>query len=582
LELITTDSGISLLKIVWEKYAEMNGIDYDTLEDLVEKLPSDNIFSLFDAEELYTLIKTSVNFKKSTLNLLRSVVGDEIRSHGAKGNGNSRSIRKIWYNHKAWLQTVYSLAYKDGLYKFDLDNDPNFYDEFPKKFSEAIQYWTCNQIDKNTEWLGSKSNVIRAAVCDYEDIGLKDISRKRSHQERQIRLERMLEFFELFEDMKDYKDRMEASHNVMVNTYTDLSTIKSIIEEEIERNANYDNDNLFIIAMVEKDAEFHIVQPMGEFIGVSVISGKGQNSLASLESLKISLNMNEGAKIIFLSITDDDPKGLQIARSPAEQQFEKLGLDTIIWIHSMWQEKLDHSQRTMQAYLPKLSKRKNGEYPEFSQNWIDFVGYNKDTDVFGGGTFGFELECMSDEQMKESFAELCFATGLTVENMLNSFKDNYPVDVDDSVEDFALEYIKSNTEYDEIIRKLDELKDKICEPVDDIINELDNALYEVKNRIIEETTPTATEIAEKEDFDDRDISKHVDSFKNDFLAGQKYWSDKWSADICTSRTLNKKLKRELENETETGDFDISEVYDFEVDEDDLYEKIRDKIEEVEF
>jgi len=560
----------------------MNGIEYDTLEELVEKLPDESVFLTYAPEELYELITNNVNFKKATLNLLRSIVGEEIRSHSRNGEEEQESVRKIWYKHKPWLQGVYTLAYENGLYKFDLDNEPNFYDEFPKKFSESIQYWTCNQVDKDTDWLGSKSKVVRVAVCDYEDLGLKDISRKRSHQERQIRLERMLEFFELFEDMKDYKDKMEASHNVMVNTYTDLSTIKSIIEEEIERNADYDNDNLFIIAMVEKDAEFHVVQPMGEFIGVSVISGKGQNSLASLESLKISLDMKKGAKIIFLSITDDDPKGLQIARSPAEQQFEKLGLDTIIWIHSMWHEKLDHSQRSMQSYLPKLSKRKDGTYPEFSQNWIDFVGYDKKNDVFGGGTFGFELECMSKDQMKHSFGELCFATGLTVENMLNSFKDKNPVDVDDSVDDFALEYIKSNTEYDEIYRKLDELKDKICEPVDAIMQELDDALYEVKKRIVEETTPIANEIAEKEDFDDRDISKHFDSFKNDFLAGQKYWSNRWSADICTNRTLNKKLKRELEDETETGDFDISEVYDFEVDEDDLYEKIRDKIEEVEF
>lgn len=578
-KLIDNDRSVSILRAAYEKWAVNSGIPYDDLVKYGGNLPQKNIFLEMGADEVYELIEKATNWKKSIMNLVQSILGDEIRVIHNNGNGSSRSIRKLWYKFKALLQDIFQQAYAAGNYKFDLDKDPQFYEDFPKKISIAAQYWTTNQIDKDTEWVGEMATTKRDAVCTYADLGVVDISRKRSQQKKIIRMLQMNKFYEEYEDLTEFKEDVENKYDLMANSYVDHEELLEIIQAEITREDDYNSPQLHIIAMVEKDTEFDLLDKMGEYIGVSVISGHGQNSLASIEKLINDKNIKRGSKIIFLSICDDDPKGFQIGRSPAEQQFIKMGMDVILWVHSMWHQKLTPNQRATQAYLPKLGKKTKGTYTPFIEKWVQKVGYDKKADVFGGGEFGFELDCLEDSQIRESFAELCWAIGLTAENILESYKMDNREDREDCVSTSASTYVDDNTNYGSFRSALNTLKNAITAPIDDILSEISDVRDNMVEDVEKKLDPISVEIIDEEDFDDRDVTQYVDSYNKDFLSGSRSWGKKWGADVCKSSVLDDKLTEALDNKHDDLSIKASDYDTVEIDKDEILEKIQEIIED---
>jgi hypothetical protein len=559
-EIITNEKECSAIKAAYAKYAEINGISYANVAELVEKLPKENVFMALPADVVYEVVGSVVSWKKATKNVLRSITGEEIRAFSRGGEESSRNIRKLWYKIKSLLQALYRMAYKNGAYKSDVDNEADFYEEMPKKLSEAIQYWTTEQIEKDTEWVGQISKSVRPAVCSYSDMGIADISRMRAHQKRIMNYQRLLAFFEEFGSSDDFKAITESNFKVMINTYVELQEIVNALKKGIEEN----KDTVYFVAMVEKDTEYELLKQMGEFIGISVISGHGQNSVASLEQLKNDLGMEEGAQVIFLSITDADPTGLKIARAPAEQQFTKMGVKTLAWVHSMWHLKLDKATRQDQCYMPKYAGTKGGADEEmngFNENWVKNFGYKKDMDSFGGGKFGFEIEVMNDTQIRECFAELCFAIGFTPENILESYKLENREDAD-SCADTAGDHYANTSEAAKVLRQLESLKNKALKPLDELIYKARSAKDEIADRAEKEYLPLAEEKSEEEDFDDRDVTKYVDSFKRDFLNGRNSWSNRYGSEVTNNRSLTDKLVKYLDDqeiEVDTSDIEIPEV-----------------------
>jgi hypothetical protein len=559
-EIITNEKECSAIKAAYAKYAEINGISYANVAELVEKLPKENVFMALPADVVYEVVGSVVSWKKATKNVLRSITGEEIRAFSRGGEESSRNIRKLWYKIKSLLQTLYRRAFTEGNYKSNLDTEADFYEEMPKKLSEAIQYWTTEQIEKETDWVGQMSTSVRAAVCSYSDMGIADISRMRAHQKRVMNYERLLGFFQQFKTSEDFKGYSESKYKVMVNSYVETDEIVRAIQTGIDE----DRDTVYFVAMVEKDTEFELLKAMGEYIGISVISGHGQNSVASLEQLKGDLGMEEGAQVIFLSITDTDPSGLKIARAPAEQQFTKMGVKTLAWVHSLWHLKLDKATRQAQCYIPKFAGTVNGSDEElkgFNENWVKTFGYKKDTDVFGGGKFGFEIEVMNDTQIRECFAELCFAIGFTPENILESYKIENREDAD-SCADTAGDHYANTSEAAKVLRQLESLKNKALKPLDDLIYKARNAKSEIADRAEKEYLPLAEEKSEESNFDDRDVTKYVDSFKRDFLNGRNSWSNRYGSEVTNNRSLTDKLVKYLDDqeiEVDTSDIEIPEV-----------------------
>lgn len=571
LDLIRNDSFVKQIKAAWEKYAEINFIDYETMEDLIPQLPAKNIFLELSPEEIYEVVKSCGSWKKATKSFLASILGDEIRAFQRAHSGSSRSMRKIWYKFKPMLQSVYKIVFNNGEYKKDPDTDVDFYDVMPRNISVAAQYWCTAQISKETEWLGVAAVPVRDAVCKYEDLGIQDISRMRFNVRRKILFKHFLNYLKEFENGQAMKEQIEENNAVLINLYKPLKDIITDVEKILEDDFN-SQDEIHFVLMVEKDAEFDLLRPMGEYIGINVISGHGQNSISSLEKLINNLDSNGKTKIIFMSITDHDPAGLKIARAPAEQQFEKCGVEVLFWSHSMWQLNIPTDQRQQQCYIPKMQK-KSGKYGVFDQNWIDSMGYDKDKDVFGGGLMGFELEALEDDQLKNAFAEVVSSIGFTAENMLESCKDRNREDPEDCAEDSATEYV-DNTQIAKDIDLLREYRNRMTDPIDELIDEYNNVRSDMIEAVKEELVDSAKEYSEDPDFDDRDVSRYVNSYWRDFKAGKETWSQRWGAEVCNSRVLSAKLVEmlnKLHDEISVcpEDFDLTEI-----DVDDLLEKTK--------
>jgi hypothetical protein len=548
--LIDKDKSMSIMKKVYGNYAAANGLEYTNTAEFVEKLPEDNLFILLSTKEIYDAISQTTAWKRPVMNLLRSIIAEEIRVHITNTNaGTDRSIRKLWYRKfKPRLQDLFIRAYKNGNYSRDLNDDAEWYKMMPRKLSEAFQYFCTNQLSKETGWYGNKATVTRRRVCTYLDIGIKDISRKKVNKKRKIGLEHLIKHFKLFKDGAQFKSATESNHDVMVNSYAPYEEIVEAIEHDIEHADDWPvSQKLHVVALVEKDAEFEICEKIAEYLGISLISGHGQNSISALERLaKEDMKIPSDAKIIFVSMTDHDPAGLRIARAPTEHQFVKTDLNVVLWIHSRWERTLTSHFRTTQSYIPNFMKSKKG-HTEFEQNWIDKMGYDRSIDAFGGGKFGFELESMDDSQIREAFWELCQSVGWTAENMLETFKDNNREDVDYCVERVAEDEVKANTEIDKNIAALRDLRETITDPIDRLIEKLQDIKEEMISDIKDAITPEAEDVVGEKDFDDRDIIHHVKSYVSDLLKGYSSWSKYYYADICKSSVLNVKLKGILED-----------------------------------
>jgi hypothetical protein len=583
LDLISNDKGMSILKTVWQNYADENGIEYADLADLYEKLPAKNIFVSEDIDFLYESVEVVTNWKKPIKNIYRSIVAEEIRSYTRNPlpDGETRDMRSLWYDFKPVLEGLCIKAFKNGVYNRDPETEPEWYEYMPVELSRAIQYFTTNQLNKDTEWIGNMSTVKRGAVCTYSDIGTEDISRNRKSVQRKINFKYVFEFLEKFTDTQDYINKTEEKNNVMITLYEDLDTIREMVKAEIDNEDN--KDNLHVVVMVEKDTAYKVVEAFGEYMGVSVFSAHGQNSLNSLEDLMFrDLGIERGSNVIFLSLTDLDPAGLRIARAPAEQQFLKIGLKTVAWIHSEWHKTIDFEIRSKKKFLVKLNKKK-GILSPFCENWVNKFGYDNKTDTFGtGGVNGFELNVLSNKQLRTHFKSLCDSIGITAENMLETLKDENREDIDECTREVALKWIDDNTNISTIFSELDSLKDEVTAPIDVVSEKFDDIKEAIIQAIHDELETRANEMTSEDDFDDRDVSIYVSDFVDQLLTGKTYWSN-WSASVKSNSSLNKKLTKLLKDEMDELITIEKESFSTEiVDPDDIIDDIRDRIKEHEF
>lgn len=151
-----------------------------------------------------------------------------------------------------------------------------------------------------------------------------------------------------------------------------------------------------IVLCSEKDTAYSIIRDVAAIFGCSCLSGKGQNSLAAMESLMRRIDPTQD--ILILTFTDYDPAGFLISETFKKQMLvfrDVLGIKGDISSERLGinKEHLTVVEKEENKYIPKragLSK------------WVEAGHGIRDND---GNVYGLELDALPPNRLRKIFIE---------------------------------------------------------------------------------------------------------------------------------------------------------------------------------
>lgn len=154
-----------------------------------------------------------------------------------------------------------------------------------------------------------------------------------------------------------------------------------------------------IILASEKDTMYPTLLRLAGLFGCSCISGKGENALGATEDLLRKINTNKD--IYFLTFTDYDPSGYNIAKTFSTQaKVLRRHLHIPGLIHTkrlgITPDQLTQEEVDANKYTPE---------PSGSSGWTKLVRWFEETGGIDGEPMGLELDALTPDRIIQIFTD---------------------------------------------------------------------------------------------------------------------------------------------------------------------------------
>jgi len=162
-------------------------------------------------------------------------------------------------------------------------------------------------------------------------------------------------------------------------------------------------ENPNVILCTEKDTAVGILRAVASITGCSWMSGGGQNALSAMEPLLRELPDDKRKHLLFLSITDHDPAGWNIAETFADQAHDYRDVLDIRTVHSdrlgIKPVQLTADEITDNAYTPSFAGRTPEQRQKSSDEWLAQGG------GINGEPLGLELDAYTPSRLRQVLIE---------------------------------------------------------------------------------------------------------------------------------------------------------------------------------